>query len=148
MTQEQLNEQLKDYCDKYSSFRYNDFHFPTGWSEEQMDVYRESRMEEYLSGIKELIQLEEHGIAYEEGKRYGHDLGINYANQIPDEETENRIRNVVLSEVERELPEIEKRKENVLFSSNIQDHLDDAIIAGKERYKHQVSTIINNLKVK
>ncbi len=59
MTQEQLNEQLKDYCDKYSSFRYNDFHFPAGWSEEQMDVYRESRMEEYLSGIKELIQSEE-----------------------------------------------------------------------------------------
>lgn len=59
MTQEQLNEQLKDYCDKYSSFRYNDFHFPVGWSEEQMDVYRESRMEEYLSGIKELVQSEQ-----------------------------------------------------------------------------------------
>ncbi len=118
MTQEQLNEQLKDYCDKYSSFRYNDFHFPAGWSEEQMDVYRESRMEEYLSGIKELIQLEERGIAYEEGKRYGHDLGINYANQIPDEETENRIRNAVLSEAE------------------------------KKQYYEDLSTIINNLRIK
>lgn len=69
MTQEQLNEQLKDYCDKYSSFRYNDFHFPAGWSEEQMDVYRESRMEEYLSGIKELIQSEERNAVLDEVKR-------------------------------------------------------------------------------
>ena len=69
MTQEQLNEQLKDYCDKYSSFRYNDFHFPAGWSEEQMDVYRESRMEEYLSGIKELIQSEERNAVLSEVER-------------------------------------------------------------------------------
>ncbi|WP_230682017.1 hypothetical protein, partial [Streptococcus pneumoniae] len=69
MTQEQLNEQLKDYCDKYSSFRYNDFHFPAGWSEEQMDVYRESRMEEYLSGIKELIQQEERNAVLSEVER-------------------------------------------------------------------------------
>ena len=69
MTQEQLNEQLKDYCDKYSSFRYNDFHFPAGWNEEQMDVYRESKMEEYLSGIKELIQSEERLAVLEEVER-------------------------------------------------------------------------------
>ena len=137
MTQEQLNEQLKDYCDKYSSFRYNDFHFPAGWSEEQMDVYRESRMEEYLSGIKELIQLEEHGIAYEEGKRYGHDLGINYANQIPDEETENRIRNVVLSEVERE---VEKKE---VASGIMLDQRNRRWVELKD-----LLTVINNLRVK
>lgn len=57
------------------------------------------------------------------------------------------ISNFVLDLVEKKLPEIEKRKENVLLSSNIQDHLDDAITAGKEGYKHQVSTIINNLRV-
>ena len=57
------------------------------------------------------------------------------------------ISNFVLDLVEKKLTEIEKRKENVLLSSNIQDHLDDAITAGKEGYKHQVSTIINNLRV-
>ena len=46
----------------------------------------------------ESLLKEEREKAYDEGKRYGHDLGINYANQIPDEETKNRIRNAILSE--------------------------------------------------
>jgi len=60
---------------------------------------------------------------------------------------DTRLINFVLDLVEKKLPEIEKRKENVLLSSNIQDHLDDAITAGKERYRHEVSTIVNKLRV-